>query len=995
MLGVYLTNEDDVKRTRAVSFLSTVLTTSPELVTTPESMHHLAEFFTSRLMDWVALRGALEGCEALLGLGASGGLYGEAAALGLSEVDAVEMLRTISDGVYVRSLAAKDRSLVFTIVRKLVERAGPAALDAGVDLAEMMVVSMDGEKDPGCLLDAFHAAQSVLRVFLRLEKGADGGTDVMGRSVHVDMMRNAEDEMFDILACYFPVSFEPQEDSKRRITRDDLAGALEETLLLWPGFYAAVLDMAEEKLGSIVKQAKVDSLRLIRGLCEVDKGREVVARERRRVWAMMRQEVMKETIWLPELETTDRAGDYGVDGEMSAALCCLAACLGVPGVEREVLGDVMVGDCMSCLQSASGAADVADEAFRRQAEMVRSTAVIFRAVAMIGGRVWQEVVVTYAGDILACTGGDVSVHVCFSLILLYSLVAGVRVVEDDFIQGGGGSDVIRQIREVAVSFAEDLPVDPHDVLQRFRGGDSTAATFATATTIVAAKLKLCEALVCGSVFADTWNEGNIGSLVVDCTRVMLCEHDVLASEARRALERMCASVTFSSANGRHVALSVLLDHLGAASTTQDASHRIFLFLGSACREDTSLRAVVLREACSQCQSLLDLARGLVTLEGELRVDSGDMPAIPEEVAALETILARASAEEHPHVDDESLARAAFYICRRMSPDAQMRLNALENIRAALMHVNGALLGCILGLHPQVVIEHAEMFPDLVLKLSELSSSSMIPRWSLDGTIARLSSCAIASIANKTAEANSAMVLDGVTALSEVYRWDVVEEVMNALAKQAGAVLEDVLRLVILAKQYSALRYLISPRSSGTGTSFAPWISTDSHATVAFLWQQKAYTKAKQCLLEGRPGGDAIIHLISGLPPSLVRTDKHFVCGEVCSFLDSNTGSETPMEDAILERILRVFNDNGLIALPETSERLGRILPTVLDIALRAQHAGSRQAALECLVKIAADVPYQKIHPYRRAIIKTVTAASDDNKRAVRAVAVRCRALFDT
>jgi hypothetical protein len=102
-----------------------------------------------------------------------------------------------------------------------------------------------------------------------------------------------------------------------------------------------------------------------------------------------------------------------------------------------------------------------------------------------------------------------------------------------------------------------------------------------------------------------------------------------------------------------------------------------------------------------------------------------------------------------------------------------------------------------------------------------------------------------------------------------------------------------------------------------------------------------------------------------------------------------------MEDAILERILRVFNDNGLIALPETSERLGRILPTVLDIALRAQHAGSRQAALECLVKIAAVVPYQKIHPYRRAIIKTVTAASDDNKRAVRAVAVRCRALFDT
>jgi hypothetical protein len=110
------------------------------------------------------------------------GPTGKDVGVGLSEADAVDMLRTISDGVYVRSLAAKDRSLVFAIVRKLVERAGLAALDAEVDLAEMMVVSMDGEKDPGCLLDAFHAAQSVLRLFSGLESRGgwgcgDGGNE--------------------------------------------------------------------------------------------------------------------------------------------------------------------------------------------------------------------------------------------------------------------------------------------------------------------------------------------------------------------------------------------------------------------------------------------------------------------------------------------------------------------------------------------------------------------------------------------------------------------------------------------------------------------------------------------------------------------------------------------------------------------------------------------------------------------------------------------------
>ncbi len=986
-LGVYLTNEDDVKRGRAVSFLATVLNASPEIITTPEHMHHLAEFFTSRLVDWVALRGALEGCAALLREGVSERAHGDqVVGVGLSEADAVDMLRTISDGVYVRSLAAKDRSLVFAIVRKLVERAGLAALDAEVDLAEMMVVSMDGEKDPGCLLDAFHAAQSVLRLFSGLESRADGGAEMVGTSVHVDMMRNAEDEMFDILACYFPVSFEPREDSARRITRDDLARALEETLLLWPGFYAAVLDMAEEKLGSIVKQAKIDSLRLIRGLCDVREGREVVARERRRVWAMMRQEVMKETIGSLE----------GVDGTNFTCVDCLSACLGVPGVEREVLGDVVVGDCMACLQSPPGTGEVADEAFRRQADLVRCTGVIFRAVSSIGGKVWQEALVTYAGEILSvCSEGDVPVHVCFSLILLHSLVAGVRVVEDDFMSNGKGGAVIRRIQEIGVSFADDLQfVDPRDnVVETLPGADSSAAAFATPSTAVMAKIKLCEAMVCGPAFVDAWNEDRIRSLVVECARVVLCEYTALASGARRSLEHICVSATGSRFGARHEAMNVLLDHLGSASTSLDASHRIFLFLGSACRADLSLRGVVLREACSRSQSLPILTRGIATLEGELRVGPGNIPAIPEEVAALETILDRASTEEQSSVDDESLARAAFYICRRMTPDDQRCLTALESVPAARMHVNGALLGCIIGLHPEVVLEHADVFSDLVLKTSTVSLPSMTASWSLDGTMARLASCAIASIANKIAAASPDTVVDGVTSLSAASRWEVVEEVMNALAKQAGPVLEDVLRLVTEAKQYSALRYLISPRISGM--SFAPWISTDSHATVAFLWQQKAYTKAKQCLMEGAPGSDAMIHLISGLPPSLVRADKHFVCGEVCSFLESSVGSETFMGDAIQERILRLFTDNGLIALPETSERLGRILPALLQISLSAQHAGSRQAALECLVKIAVDVPYQNIHPYRRAIVQTATAASDDNKRAVRAVAVRCRALFDT
>lgn len=303
-LEAYLVTEDDVPRCRAVSFFAELLAQFPGLMTARDvDVHYLAEFFIAKLLDLSTLHGALLGCQALLGSGQMG------------EEDAVAMLKMIQDGLYIRSLSVKDRQLALSIIDEIVLSCGKQGLDADIDLAELVVVSIDGEKDPRCLLAGFDVATHVMKLFASLDSD----------SVHVEYMESVCEEMFDILSCYFPVAFTPSDDDEASITRDDLAQALQATLLAWPGFRTYVLDLVEEKMSSVMKQAKKDSLCLLMGLSHVDG--DAVCAESRRVWNMLRPQLMMAFLDGKEYSPSfQSAQDVGIGDD---ALKCLAECLQV------------------------------------------------------------------------------------------------------------------------------------------------------------------------------------------------------------------------------------------------------------------------------------------------------------------------------------------------------------------------------------------------------------------------------------------------------------------------------------------------------------------------------------------------------------------------------------------------------------------------------------------------------------------------------------------
>lgn len=62
-----------------------------------------------------------------------------------------------------------------------------------------------------------------------------------------------KEELFDVIACYFPISFSPPPNNVHGITRQDLAAALQDALTCTPLFAPLFIPMLLEKLSSSLR----------------------------------------------------------------------------------------------------------------------------------------------------------------------------------------------------------------------------------------------------------------------------------------------------------------------------------------------------------------------------------------------------------------------------------------------------------------------------------------------------------------------------------------------------------------------------------------------------------------------------------------------------------------------------------------------------------------------------------------------------------------------
>ncbi|KAI3623161.1 hypothetical protein CBS14141_003944 [Malassezia furfur] len=328
MLGPHLTSESDATRTLAVTLLSRVVVhltdaapAHPQL--TRQVIRTLTAFFSEKLTDatqiasaaarehndghlvpatapigaqqkaeqrTLALSQMLVAClEALLALSGAG--FDHDAPLGRDHFggqDACVVSRALFGALELRnhpqplrhtairlldSLVARNRAALLTM-RRPADGADAAEGPPGSGFVAGYAQLVGGEKDPRNLLVLFGIARVLL--------------------LEWEMDKMETESFFNILFCYFPITFRPPPDDPYHITPDMLKEALRACISASPAFAPMAMPLLLEKLAASGGTAKVDVLRTLDAALPVY-GRAAAEANADALWGYLKLDVLQPT----------------------------------------------------------------------------------------------------------------------------------------------------------------------------------------------------------------------------------------------------------------------------------------------------------------------------------------------------------------------------------------------------------------------------------------------------------------------------------------------------------------------------------------------------------------------------------------------------------------------------------------------------------------------------------------------------------------------------
>ncbi|KAK2709653.1 MMS19 nucleotide excision repair protein homolog [Artemia franciscana] len=231
-LGLKLNSFSKEERSEAISDLVGALkikTKRRESLTNDELLVML-EFFLAKLKDHHSLiPPTLDGILLL-------------STLELPSPGSTNLVRTLFTEISCQAQQQSDRQKFFTILRNLLRRNVEELKILGFDFLTGFIQSVEGEKDPRNLIIIFNLIPVITTYF---------------------PLGPLAEDLFEILACYFPIEFTPPPNDPFGVTRDQLREALQTALGSTPAFAEYNLNLIIEKLDSEHADAKLDSFSLL------------------------------------------------------------------------------------------------------------------------------------------------------------------------------------------------------------------------------------------------------------------------------------------------------------------------------------------------------------------------------------------------------------------------------------------------------------------------------------------------------------------------------------------------------------------------------------------------------------------------------------------------------------------------------------------------------------------------------------------------------------
>ncbi|GAB4850294.1 hypothetical protein Ancab_029593 [Ancistrocladus abbreviatus] len=285
-MDLYLTTTDNILRARGILFLAEVLSRLASKPLDNATIHSLIGFFTARLSDWRALRGALVGCLALV--------KRKNVVDMVSGKDARELADSYLENLEVQSLGQHDRKLSFELLQCLLDLYPEELAELGDHLVYGVCAAIDGEKDPQCLMLAFHIVEVLAGLFPN----------------PAGPIASIAEDLFDILGRYFPVHYTHPKSEEVDVSRDDLSRALMLAFSSSPFFEPFSIPLLLEKLSSSLPLAKVDSLKYLR-YCTVKYGPPRMGKHAEAIWDSLKnaiQNLPPEPVLYSALDSPDHLG---------------------------------------------------------------------------------------------------------------------------------------------------------------------------------------------------------------------------------------------------------------------------------------------------------------------------------------------------------------------------------------------------------------------------------------------------------------------------------------------------------------------------------------------------------------------------------------------------------------------------------------------------------------------------------------------------------------
>ncbi|EGC38352.1 hypothetical protein DICPUDRAFT_86559 [Dictyostelium purpureum] len=233
-LGDYLNTKDSILRARGTLLLSEVLCRLPDYKLNQDQIHFLSMFYCDRLQDTPC---------------------------------AAEVVKE----VHPSSLTHAHRKMVLQIIEIMFNKCLGEIQELKNDFMVGYLQFIDNEKDPRNLIYSFKLMPKVI--------------------YNIPEHKNFLESLFEILSCYFPISFNPKGNDPNAITRDDLSNSLLNCFSCTPLFAEYSIPFLIDKICSNLVETKIEALKALVYCCD-RYGGEAIRPFLEDIWSALRTQIL-------------------------------------------------------------------------------------------------------------------------------------------------------------------------------------------------------------------------------------------------------------------------------------------------------------------------------------------------------------------------------------------------------------------------------------------------------------------------------------------------------------------------------------------------------------------------------------------------------------------------------------------------------------------------------------------------------------------------------